>query len=181
MIYRHSSGRKGLQISAEFLIGRCKKLVSGHSGQHVLPGQRNIMSACNSLQGSSESGARTVISMEGNILTRIQLGYGCRSLESCKRNFLSRRNQEPLDNVVYKCFGYLGAEMSWKKNALLVSRVKNFRSWCRALYSSGTATTVRIDGAPSVEHLENSSESSDQCVLLYFLFVLLLISLCLTS
>lgn len=172
MLYRHCSGRKGLQISAEFLLGRCKELISGHSGQLVVPGQRNIMSACNSLQGSAELGAQRVIDMEGkgghpmsNTLTRFQLCYGSRSLESCKRMVLSGRNQEPLGNVVYKCFGFLATEMSWKKNALLESRVKNFRSWCHVPYSSGTATNMRIDGAPRDDHLENSSESSDQKLL----------------
>ncbi|XP_008786118.2 probable protein phosphatase 2C 55 isoform X2 [Phoenix dactylifera] len=133
--------------------------------------QRNIMSACNSLLGRAELGARHLenMSSSGQILNsamRAVICYSYKGLDHCRRISGSLRNRQPWGtNMVYRCFWSNATGTSWKSNFSLEPGVQDFQSQCTVPYSAGAAPDVSLDETSQEEQFENLAVPFDQKVL----------------
>lgn len=132
--------------------------------------QRNIMSACNSLLGRAEPGARHLVNMSSSrqiliSVMRAGICYSYKGLDYCRRISGNLKSREPWGtNMVYRCFWSSATGTSWKSNFSLEPGIQDFQSRCTVPYSAEAAPDVSLDGTPREEQFENSAVPSDQYV-----------------
>ncbi|KAJ6826536.1 putative protein phosphatase 2C 55 [Iris pallida] len=145
-------------------------------------GQTGIMSACTSLSGGAELGARQLENLSGSsgqvanaTASSAELCYGSRTVDYCRRASGSLKNREPWgNNMVYKCFWSNATSTGWKLCPSLDLLIREFHLSCSAPYSVGAAPNVSLDCSSREEQLESPGPSSEECVLLFFADILAL-------
>ncbi|KAJ6836395.1 putative protein phosphatase 2C 55 [Iris pallida] len=133
-------------------------------------GQTGIMSACNSLSGGAELGARQLENLSGSsgqvanaTAISAELCYGSRTVDYCRRASGSLKNREPWgNNMVYKCFWSNATSTGWKLCPSLDLLIREFHSSCSAPYSVGAAPNVSLDCSSREEQLESPGPSSEE-------------------
>ena len=130
--------------------------------------QRNTMSACSSLSGCAELGARQLESLNwksGQMLnpmtSSVDLSYGSKCVDYSRRASGSLKSREPWgNNMVYKCLWSNSTGTNSKSNLFMELWARDFHTSRSAMYSAGAAA----DGVPREDQLGNSTASSDQYV-----------------
>ncbi|KAJ6801947.1 putative protein phosphatase 2C 55 [Iris pallida] len=152
------------------ITNRLHPLCSVDIGAAPLPSairQRRITSACSSLSGGAELGARQLETLDGLVANAVassaELCYGSRSVGYCRRVIRSSKSRELWGNsMVFKCFVSVATGTGWKSCPSVNLWAREFHSSCSVPYSVGPAPAMSLDGASQEEELEDTESSSDQ-------------------
>lgn len=132
--------------------------------------QRKTMSACSSLLGTAELGARQLESLNwksGRMLnpttSGINLSHGSKCVDYCKKVSGSLKVRESCgNNIIYKCFLSNLAGTNSKANLIIELQTRDFHTSRSVQFSAGAAPDVSLDGVPREDQLGNAASSSDQ-------------------